>query len=158
MSQRDHSIRTHQLKLIHMAKRDLALSDDDYRALVRRLTGGRTDSSGQMTDPERRRLLHHFRVTCAWAPKQKKGRKYSPASSHKAPEEKTQADKIRAMWIAMGKAGAIRQPTERALAKFCFRLTKKHSPDWLNHREAVIVIKALDAWAKQEGVEDAVQA
>lgn len=152
------NVRTYQLKLVHMAKRDLALNDEDYRSLVRRLTGGRTDSSGQMTDPERRRLLHHFRVTCGWEPKQKQRRKYSPASRHKPVHEKTQADKIRAMWIAMGKAGAVRQPTEAALGKFCFRLTKKHSPDWLDHREAVIVITALQAWANQEGVSEAVQA
>ena len=157
MSDQSQSTRTYQLKLIHMARRDLALSEEDYRGLVRRISGGRTDSSGQMTDPERRRLLHHFRVACSWAPKKPNRRKYSPASSHKPPEKKTQADKIRAMWISMGKAGALREPSEKALGKFCYRLTKKYSPDWLNHREAVIVITALEAWARQEGVEEAVQ-
>lgn len=150
-------VRIYQLKLIHMARRDLAMSDADYRAAVSSTTGGRTDSSGKCTDAERRRLLAHFR-RMGWVPKKPNRRKYSPGSSHKAPEDKTQADKIRAMWIAMGKAGAVRQPTEKALGKFCFRLTKKHSPDWLNHREAVIVITALEAWAKQEGVGEAVQA
>jgi phage gp16-like protein len=148
--------RTYQLKLIHMAKRDLAMSDEDYRAVVRRISGGRTDSSGQMTDPERRRLLHHFRVTCQWSPKQQHRRRYSPASSHKARHQKTQADKIRAIWISLGKAGVVRQPTEAALGKLCFRLTKKHSPDWLRHDEAVTVITALETWARREGVPEAV--
>jgi phage gp16-like protein len=152
----DQSTRTYQLKLIHMAKRDLVLSDEDYRALVRRISGGRTDSSGKMTDPERRRLLHHFRVKCAWDPQAKERKTYSPKSAHKAPEQKTQADKIRAMWISLGKAGVVTSPTEASLCRFCYRLTKKRSPNWLNHQDAVAVIQALEAWAKREGVPEVV--
>jgi phage gp16-like protein len=150
------SVRTYQLKLIHMARRDLAMTEADYRALVTRISAGRTDSSGKLTDQERRRLLHHFRTRGGWVLKKRDRKTYSPASRHKLPEMKTQADKIRAMWIAMGKAGAVRQPTEKALCKFCHRLTKKHSPDWLSHREAVIMINALEAWANQAGVPEAV--
>jgi len=152
------NVRTYQLKLVHMAKRDLVLSDEDYRALVRRISGGRTDSSGQMTDPERRRLLHHFRLKCAWEPKAKDRKTYSPKSTHKAPHQKTQADKIRAMWISLHKAGVVRNRSEAALGKFCHRLTGKHTPDWLNAREATIVIQALTAWARNEHVEEAVGA
>lgn len=150
-------VRTYQLKLIHMARRDLGMSEEDYRAAVSGVTDGRTDSSGTCTDAERRRLLNHFR-RMGWAPKKPHRRKYSPASSHKSPHEKTQADKIRAMWISLHRAGVVRNRSEAALGKFCHRLTGKHTPDWLDHREAVIVIEALRAWAKQEHVEEAVQA
>ncbi len=152
------SVRNYQLRCIHMARRDLALSEADYRALVARMAEGRTDSSGELTDAERRHLLHYFRVTCGWEPKRKDRRKYSPPSRHKAPEKKTQADKIRAMWISLGKAGVVREPSEKALGKFCYRLTKKYSPDWLRHDEAVTVITALQTWAAREGVAGAVQA
>lgn len=151
-----NSVRTHQIKLIHIAKRDLALSDEDYRAAVRLISGGRTDSSGHMTAPERERLLRHFRQNCGWKPKPPDRRRYSPASRNKPAGEKTQADKIRAMWISLGKAGVVTSPTEDSLGRFCYRLTKKRSPDWLTHSDAVTVIQALESWAQREGVPEVV--
>ena len=150
-------VRLWQLKLIHMAKRDLCMSDADYRAAIAGITDGRTESSGTCTDAERRRLLNHFR-RLGWAPKKPQRRKYSPASAHKPAHEKTQADKIRAMWISLARAGVIRNRSEAALGKFCHRLTGKHTPDWLTHREAVVVIEALHAWARREHVTEVVQA
>lgn len=156
-SKRTDEVRIYQLKLIHMARRDLAMSEADYRAAVAGITEGRTDSSGQCSDAERRRLLNHFR-RLGWVPKKPERRKYSPASSHKPAGEKTQADKIRAMWISLHRAGVVRNRSEAALGRFCKRLTGKHTPDWLTHPEAVIVIEALRAWARQEHVAEAVRA
>jgi hypothetical protein len=56
------------------------------------------------------------------------------------------------MWIGLHQAGLVRDPSEAALAKFVKRLTGKYTADWLDGREASIVIEALKAWAIRERV------
>lgn len=141
------------IKLIHVAARDLNMHDDAYLTLLRR-EGGK-DSSADMDLAALDRVLLRMREL-GWSPKPPK-RKYSPPSRQKPIGQKTQADKIRAMWISLHRAGVVKNPSETSLGKFCKRLTGKHTPDWLNHDDAVIVIQALKAWAMRERVEDAVQ-
>lgn len=56
-----------QVRLIAVARRDLALDDDTYRALVGGITEGRTTSTTATTHVERRRILAHFRAH-GWRP------------------------------------------------------------------------------------------
>lgn len=148
------SIRQKKLQLIHIAKRDLDLDEQRYRDILLEATGN--DTCRDLDLVELDRVLDNFRLL-GWAPKPPRKR-YSPASRHKEPGTKTQADKIRAMWISLHKAGVVHNPSEASLGKFCKRLTGKHTPDWLTHHEAVIVIEALKAWARNEHVAEAVEA
>jgi len=148
------SIRHKKLALIHVARRDLGLDEQRYRDILLEATG--LDTCRELSLDELDRVLDCMRLL-GWAPAPPRGR-YSPASRHKEPGTKTQADKIRAMWISLHRAGVVRNPSEASLAKFCKRLTGKHTPDWLSAREATIVIQALTAWARNEHVEEAVGA
>jgi len=148
------SVRQKKLALIHVARRDLDLDEQRYRDILLEATG--LDTCRELSLDELDRVLDCMR-RLGWAPAPPRGR-YSPASRQKKPGEKTQADKIRAMWISMHHAGVVRNPSEASLAKFCERLTGKHTPDWLDAHEATIVIQALTAWARNEHVEEAVGA
>lgn len=149
------SVRQKKLALIHCAKRALDLDEQRYRDILLEATGG-CDTCRELSLDELDRVLDSMRLL-GWAPAPPRGR-YSPASRHKKPGEKTQADKIRAMWISLHHAGVVRNPSEASLAKFCKRLTGRHTPDWLDAHEATIVIQALKAWARNEDVPEAVGA
>lgn len=54
-------LRRRELAQIHIAKKDLGLSDDDYRMIIRRLTKEQHDSAAALTGFQRRLLLTEFR-------------------------------------------------------------------------------------------------
>lgn len=132
--------RKKDLSKIHLAKKNLAMTDDAYRALVRRVTGGATDSAGNATAPQRRAILAEFR-RFGWKPKRPK-----PAGDN------PQVDKIRALWGELKTLGALRNPTEKALNGYCKRMTGVDRVDWLDGAQASRVIEALKQWIKR--VED----
>lgn len=85
-------------------------------------------------------------------------KKLSPSTKGKRKEDLDRVDKIRAMWIELGKQGVIRNPYEDALNAFVKRLTGVDRIEWLlTHKdwakksEAVIV--ALHKMAEKAGVE-----
>ena len=136
--------RRRDLAKIHLARKDLGLDEDAYRQLLS--TFGGAPSAADLSATGRARVLAHFKHL-GWRPK---GRNVSPASRHKRPGQKTQTDKIRALWIEMHRAGIVRDRSERALARFVYRITGKHSPDWLDAHEANQVIETLKQWAARE--------
>jgi phage gp16-like protein len=58
MAQTKNSLRAQQIKLIQIAKRDLAMADDTYRDLLREIGG--VESSTTLDARGRARLLDHF--------------------------------------------------------------------------------------------------
>jgi phage gp16-like protein len=56
------------------------------------------------------------------------------------------ARKIRALWIEMGKAGRIEDPSEKALRHFVKRMTGVDALDWLTVAQANVVIESLKKW------------
>jgi hypothetical protein len=128
--------RNRQIRLIHVAQRDLAMDDDTYHLMCRNLTG--IESSADMTGAQRRAILAELRRR-GWRPR-------GAYRKRPADREPTQADKIRSLWIEIGKTGALRDRTERALGIFCRRMTGRQSPDWLPTSDANIVIEALKSW------------
>jgi len=65
------AVRRRQLAAIHCAKRDLALADDDYRDLLRRLTGAR--SAGDLDAQGRQKVMRHFEAA-GWRPRGRRDR------------------------------------------------------------------------------------
>lgn len=57
--QHGRTLRHRQLAAIHLAKRDLGLSDEDYRAALRNATG--LESAGDMNDHQRGKVLAEMR-------------------------------------------------------------------------------------------------
>lgn len=62
-----------QMKLIHVAKRDLKLADEDYRRIIREVGGSASGSAKDLTDRGVNQVLDHFR-TLGWMPSKLGGR------------------------------------------------------------------------------------
>lgn len=56
-----------QMKLIHIAKRDLQLDEETYRGIIREVGGSASGSAKDLTDRGANRVLDHFRGL-GWVP------------------------------------------------------------------------------------------
>ncbi|TFF20519.1 regulatory protein GemA [Jiella endophytica] len=133
------------LAMMHVAKRDLGLDDDTYRAVLVRVTGKR--SSKEMTDRERQAVLDEFR---------RQGFKPASKSSGKAtkPLSGPYAKKAQALWIALWNLGAVEDRRDSALLAFVCRQTGIERTEWiLDAKHGRAVIEALKAWCQREGVD-----
>lgn len=123
--------RRRQLAAIHAMAKELALTDDCYRARVSTASAGRTQSAGDLTDAERAALIKALRGLGA---------------GKKAPYRQTpQMAMIRGLWIELAELGAVRDRSERALASFVRRQTRIELGR-LDPRAAEQVIEALKSW------------
>jgi len=128
--------------LIHVAKRELGMDDDAYRAMLRSLE--LPDSSANMTVPQLDTVLEHmkrsgFKVLSQGNAAQ--GTPFWPLA------QDPQSRKIRALWLFLHELGAVKDPSEAALAAYVKRMTKVDALQWTNDRQPKRVIEALKKWA-----------
>lgn len=130
------------IQKIHIAKAQLGLDDDTYRAALVSVTG--KDSSKAMSDAEREKVLRHFQKA-GFKPK---GKAFTGPSTK-------YAAKIHALWISGWNLGVIRDNSDAAMEAFILRQTKISKAQWLKDaKDAAKVIDALKAWlAREAGVE-----
>ena len=142
-------MRNRLITLIHVAKRELALDDAAYRAL---LEGAVNKSScSAMSIKELEQVLSAFGR--AGFKRLKKRTKFSPKSGQARSSE---ADKIRALWITMGKQGFLRDVSDTALNNWCARTTVRLNEGegianvgWLTPHLACKVLEALKSWHRR---------
>lgn len=137
-------LRNSELAQIHIAKAQLGMAEDTYRDLL--WTLGRVRSAADLDWGGRKRLLDHMRA-CGWQPKRKRGPGGRPLA------DDAQSRKIRALWLALADAGVVRNRSEKALLAYVKRQTGIDALDWLKMDQAGLVIEALKAWGKREGVD-----
>lgn len=137
---------------IHIAKKQLGLDEDTYRAVILQVTRGKKSSCGDCTSWELENILAHFVEKGFKADK----RKVSPGSKGKT--YKTPTDKIRAMWISMHQVGIVADGGESALDAWVQRTTAKKNGGmgiertaWLSKNAAMesAVLEALKQWRKR---------
>lgn len=135
--------------IINIAKAQLGLDEDDYRALLVRVTG--LASLRAMTIRQKTAVVEEmkrlgFRITSG-------GRRLPP--SHKP-----YIRLIHALWKSCHRLGAIESGSRESLRAFCKRLIAHGEdsvavdPDLLTHDQATPIIKALremEARAKAKG-------
>jgi len=132
--------RRRELALIHAAKKDLALTDDSYRAILQRLCG--VASAAELDARGRQAVLDHFR-TLGWNP----GRHKAPKRAGARPlDDDPTSKKLRALWIALWNLGEVRNPEEAALAAFVRRQTGVDALQFLSPDRASKAIEALKSW------------
>ncbi len=131
------------IKIIHVARRELGMDESTYRSMLANLPGldGAT-SSAKLTVPQLRLLLDGLK---------KKGFKVRPkggpgkAGNRKMADD-NQSKLIRHLWLSLHGLGAVRDPSEQALAKFVSKMTKVGSLQWLSSKQASQVIENLKRW------------
>lgn len=134
------SNRRAELAKIHIAKKDLGLDRARYEAILWDQVG--VHSSADLDSAGRRKVLEYFKSK-GWRPKRSGS---SPESRHKASGSKSQADKIRALWIVMYKAGIVKNGSEHALNRYVKRMTGIDYVQWLCPNNANRVIESLKRW------------
>ena len=133
------------LAKIHIAKKELGLTDEVYRDIMRSRFG--KESAAKLTVGQASQLINHFR-SLGWKPKyqQKLPGVYSKPTDG-------QEGKIIALWLELAKAGVVRNKSDRALQAFVRRMTKKHHMRWCTTGEKNTIIEALKDWGAREGVD-----
>lgn len=122
---------------IHIAKKELALDEAEYRTILKAQTG--KDSCSRMSLGELMQVEHYLKKTLGWKPKtaggrMKPGKKRSPVSQGRP------VDVLRAIWIEMAREGLIRDGSETALEAWVVRMSAR-----LNHGKGIERVDWLDA-------------
>ncbi|WP_135381038.1 gp16 family protein [Vibrio tasmaniensis] len=125
------------LKLVQIAKRDLAMEDDSYRDVLEQCTGKR--SAKGLNDIQLTKVLERMK-SLGFKPKRK--------PQARAPE----VAKIRAIWRTMHKQGFIRNANDVAIDAYVKRMTTASNGRgiekavWLKSTQAAEVLEALKKW------------
>jgi phage gp16-like protein len=125
------------LAKIHIAKKELQLDDETYRAKLHLITG--KTSSGKMSPSELDKVLATFR-DAGWKPK-----RHRPRATHSVHR------KIYALWTELKAKGLV---TARHPDGFVKRMTGKDRPEMLGSNEAQKVIEGLKAIKQRSGRAD----
>lgn len=128
---------TSSIAAINIAKSQLGLDEDTYRAKLKNITG--KSSLRAMTELERQKVLTVLR-----------GQGFKPAAKRGLTGK--YAGKLQALWIAGYNLGLIRDRRDSALEAFVKRQTGLERARFLHvHDDAKLVIEALKAWLARDG-------
>ncbi|KZY51854.1 hypothetical protein A3733_08805 [Pseudoalteromonas shioyasakiensis] len=138
------------IQLIHIAKSQLGLDDDTYRAAL--LGSAGKSSCSDMTIKELNQALEHF-IKSGFKPTFK--RRLSPKST---PKQHGEVKKLRAIWITMYKQGVVRDGSETALDSYVNRMLNRNKvgknvsfhTHFLTQHQAAQVLESLKQWQKRE--------
>lgn len=129
----------HQLiRLVHVAKRDLALDDETYRAMLEQITS--KQSSADLSVPELEKVLEHMK---------RGGFKVRSKTAGRQQADDAQSKMIRGLWLQLGNMGIVRNSSEAALGTFVQRMTKVEALQWLATEQASQVIEHLKEWRQR---------
>lgn len=128
------------IQLIHIAKSQLHLDEDTYRAMLTAQTG--KNSTKNMTLTELRTVFEHLKTV---------GFKTTPAKGTNLKQETNMANDdqsklIRHLWLSLHDLGEVKNPSEQALAKYVERQTGISALQWLTIPQASTVIESLKKW------------
>lgn len=128
---------------IHIARKQLAMEEDSYRAMLKRITG--KESSGDMKPAELEAVLKEFARLgfTATARKASSGKGGLPSDA--------QARKIRALWLNLYHLGEIENGAEEALIAYCYRMSGVARIEWMHAQQFDNVIRGLLGWLERVG-------
>ncbi|MBN3006353.1 regulatory protein GemA [Chromobacterium alkanivorans] len=126
------------IRLIHVAKRDLALDDDSYRAILQRI--GKQASSSKLTIPQLSQVLEYMKQA---------GFKVRSKAGGRPLAKDCQSKMIRGIWLELAGMEVVRNASEEALATFVKRMAKVDTLQWLSTEQASLVIEHLKEWRQR---------
>jgi len=138
--------RARLIRLIHVAKGQLKLDDETYRALLEREGGQR--STTRMGVAQLETVLARMRTAGFKVKTPKK-------AGSKRISWDMQSRKIRALWMDLHARGIVRSADEASLQAFVKRMTRKDSLEWLSDADAAVVIEQLKKWGARHAAKSA---
>lgn len=127
------------LAKLHCAKRDLGFSDEEYRVLLKRLTGKL--SAAELTDRELGRVLDELRG---------KGFRAPATTNRTGRPGEPQERLIEALWKDLVDMGVLDDPSPKALRRFVRKVAGVDSLKWADAPQMNKAIEALKAWRRRE--------
>jgi phage gp16-like protein len=137
-----YSSRNAMIAKIHVAKKQLSMEDESYRALLKRVTG--KESSADLTDSQLETVIKEFARLGFGAAKKHAGK------TKLAPDD-AQVALIRALWLNLYHLGELRDSSEEALASYCNRMSGVASLTWLHAEQYTRIINGLRGWLARAG-------
>lgn len=128
------------IKKLHVARKALAMDEDDYRSLMVRVTGQR--SAKDCNVGQLRAALANF---------ERLGFRPTGAAKRRDLGGGATVGKARAMWISLYQLGAIDDGSDAALEAFGKRQLGVDRLKWASEREGFRLIEALKAMADRQG-------
>lgn len=125
---------------VHLAKKDLGLEDDDYRAVLERETGKRSAKD-----------CSHAELEAVLAAFERQGFKPKARAPRGRPATHGVARKARALWISLWQLGVVRDPSETALERFARRQLHVDRLQWADQSRGNALIEALKTMAERAG-------
>jgi len=113
---------------VQIAKKQMSMADDDYRAILLRITG--LHSSAKCSDAQLVSVIAEFR-RLGW----------SDPNKH---SDDPQIRMVHALWADLGPF--LTTPGKGGLRAYCYRMTRVQDPEWLDGKQANIVIEGLKSW------------
>lgn len=132
----DDGRRRQLLAKVHLAKKDLALTEDSYRDRLHQVTGRR--SAADCSDQQLVAVIESMK-SIGW--KDRPARRAGGRPLADGP----QARKARAQWLSLWNLGVVEQPGERALAAFVRRQTGREDLRFCDSAQLNKVIDGLKA-------------
>ncbi|MEM6859079.1 MAG: regulatory protein GemA, partial [Pseudomonadota bacterium] len=126
----------------HVAKKDLQLDEDDYRAIILDETKGQHDSTAHCDQAQLERIIKRFEA---------RGWKSKPTRRSSKPATHPMAKKARAMWISLHQLGVVRSPKEKSLEAFAKGQLRCEKLAWAKQSHSGKLIEALKSMASEAG-------
>lgn len=133
-------IRQADLAAIHLLKKQLGQTDDEYRDLMATVCGG-VRSAADLDAAGRARFRSHLeKCVKANGGHAAPARKRRPLRPHEA--------KLWSLWMQLADDGLVAQRTMKALNAWCKRMTGVDDIGFLNAPQQRLAIEGLKAWRK----------
>ena len=140
-------MRQADLQKIHIAKKQLGWSDDEYRAVIMRISKDASDSAGELNHKQRAELLAYMKF-CGFkvrhARKDNAGKRRTP--SRPVADRSEQVKMMRALWLRLHESGAVENADEQGLVTFAEKYTQKKALEWLSIEDCQKCIEILKKW------------
>ncbi|EPD44430.1 MULTISPECIES: regulatory protein GemA [Delftia] len=137
---------SNHIAAIHTLKSKMGLTDDDYRALLRNLTG--MTSSKDLSPQQQQAVRDHMQglAVGAGVAKPLRGRRtFAQAKQAASPRER----KVWALWHQLYRDGRLRDNSAAALNAFVARTVSVSALRFATSAQLDTVIEALKAWQQR---------
>lgn len=140
-------IREREIRLIHVAKRELRLDDETYRAML--FAVARVKSAKDLDWTGRKKVLDHMKARGF------KVRRGGNAPARRSHDDRRDAryGKARKLFSLLAEAGHIEANTDQAFNAYLKRQTGMEHWRFLNGFQINTLIESMKTWCRRTGVE-----